>query len=154
MLSQLQHQYRLMQQHQQQLRNQQQTPSPLSTTSEAVTQSFNSQQYSQGNGTPTVITPKLVQPSIPPPVSNCLATPSSNFTDLDVSDEDLKDLLSQKGLATTLAENLLKHFGSDDINIKEEPGESVISISFCVVDKNKISKYITISVIVETGGSC
>lgn len=41
---------------------------------------------------------------------------------LDVSEEELKDLLSQKDLATTLAENLLKHFGSDDIDVKEEVG--------------------------------
>lgn len=41
--------------------------------------------------------------------------------DLDVEAE-LKDLLSQKDLATTLAENLLKHFGSDEMEeVKEEP---------------------------------
>lgn len=44
--------------------------------------------------------------------------------DLGVSDQELQALLSQKDIATSLAEDLLKHFGSpsavDDIDIKDE----------------------------------
>lgn len=65
---------------------------------------------------------KLVHPN-PTIVSSCVRDTmpmgSDQQHDLDVSEEDLKDLLSQKDLATTLAENLLKHFGSDDIDIKD-----------------------------------
>ncbi|XP_022914705.2 histone demethylase UTY isoform X1 [Onthophagus taurus] len=114
-LQQLQHQYRLMQQHQQQLRNQRQqtvgSPASTATTTLAVTG------VTQANGT-NVVTPKLVQPSVQPPVPMPLT--GSNFS--EISEADLQDLLSHKGMATTLAENLLKHFGSDEIDIKEEPG--------------------------------
>ncbi|ERL85192.1 hypothetical protein D910_02614 [Dendroctonus ponderosae] len=49
--------------------------------------------------------------------------------DLDVEAE-LKDLLSQKDLATTLAENLLKHFGSDEMEeVKEEPDSTTATAS-------------------------
>lgn len=48
----------------------------------------------------------------------------SSTTDLGVSDQELQALLSQKDIATSLAEDLLKHFGSpsavDDIDIKDE----------------------------------
>lgn len=48
----------------------------------------------------------------------------SSTTDLSVSDQELQALLSQKDIATSLAEDLLKHFGSpsavDDIDIKDE----------------------------------
>lgn len=49
-------------------------------------------------------------------------TPISS--DLTVSESDLQALLSQKDIATSLAEDLLKHFGSPstpDVAIKEEP---------------------------------
>lgn len=73
-------------------------------------------------------TEKLVQP-ITSSVPNCtkelnLPLASAN-PDLDVSEEELHHILSQKDLATTLAENLLKHFGSDDIEHAKE--ESVLS---------------------------
>lgn len=86
------------------------------------------------------ISTPLAQPSLVAPVPSCqrnLGLPLMGdgnpdllmSNDLDVSEEDLKDLLSQKDLATTLAENLLKHFeGSDDIDIKEEEkGTSTLS---------------------------
>lgn len=57
---------------------------------------------------------------------------SSNPPDLDVSEEDLQDLLSQKDLATTLAENLLKHFGSDEIDVKEEPESTTNGIQLLI----------------------
>ena len=48
----------------------------------------------------------------------------SSTPDLGVSDQELQALLSQKDIATSLAEDLLKHFGSpgavDDIDIKDE----------------------------------
>lgn len=48
----------------------------------------------------------------------------STAGDLGVSDQELQALLSQKDIATSLAEDLLKHFGSpsavDDIDIKDE----------------------------------
>lgn len=121
-LQQLQHQYRLMQQHQQQLRNQRQTvASPVTSISSSQVPAFNGTTASQTNGTPTAMpTPKLVQPSLQPPVPTCMSLPNASFNELDVSEEELQDLLSQKGLATTLAENLLKQFGSDEIDIKEE----------------------------------
>lgn len=43
--------------------------------------------------------------------------------DLDVEAE-LKHLLSQKDLATTLAENLLKHFGSEEMEDVKEGADS------------------------------
>ena len=59
-------------------------------------------------------------------------TQSNNFefpnTELTVSDQELTALLSQKDIATSLAEDLLKHFGSEssDLDIKDEiTGERV-----------------------------
>lgn len=52
---------------------------------------------------------------------------------LGVTDQELQALLSQKDIATSFAENLLKQFGSDDLDIKEEipeeasAGSNVIS---------------------------
>lgn len=40
--------------------------------------------------------------------------------DLGVTDQELQALLSQKDIATSLAEDLLKHFGSEDLDVKEE----------------------------------
>lgn len=115
-----------MQQHQQQLRNQRQpvVSSPITSISGSAP-GYNGTtqltQASQTNGTPALMsTPKLMQPSLQAPVPNCMTLPNTNFSELDVSEEELQDLLSQKGLATTLAENLLKQFGSDEIDIKEE----------------------------------
>lgn len=60
---------------------------------------------------------------------------SNNFefsnTELTVSDQELTALLSQKDIATSLAEDLLKHFGSEssDLDIKDEiTGEKFESI--------------------------
>lgn len=65
------------------------------------------------------------------PASSCTnPIPSGNTTDLDVSEEELQHLLSQRDLATTLAENLLKHFGSDEIDhVKEETETTGLSFS-------------------------
>lgn len=68
---------------------------------------------------------ELVQPTLSAPVPQCqrnmtLPLMSDSSELLDVSEEELKDLLSQKDLATTLAENLLKHFGSEEMDVKEE----------------------------------
>ncbi|XP_059617836.1 histone demethylase UTY isoform X2 [Phlebotomus argentipes] len=45
---------------------------------------------------------------------------TTSQSDLGVTDQELKAILSQRDIATTLAEDLLKQFGSDDIEIKEE----------------------------------
>ncbi|XP_017776460.1 PREDICTED: histone demethylase UTY isoform X4 [Nicrophorus vespilloides] len=116
MLQQLQQQYRHMQQHQQLNRNR--PPGPpvaASNTSSRPSQivpyngtSFNNNQSTNGT---SANPPKLLQPAINvgPAMSN----------ELDVSEEDLQNILSQKDIATTLAEKLLKHFGSE-IDIKDE----------------------------------
>lgn len=48
---------------------------------------------------------------------------TANKDNLGVTDQELQALLSQKDIATSLAEDLLKHFGSDDLEtvVKEEP---------------------------------
>lgn len=142
-MQQLQNQYRTAQQQQAQLRNQRQPVTPVSRPGQpqqpftAPSQPFATQSV-HGNRTsplnsnksfsPTTgdFKPdKLLQPALSAPVPNItrdmnMPLSSTNPTDLDVSEEDLQDLLSQKDLATTLAENLLKHFGSDEIDVKEE----------------------------------
>lgn len=40
--------------------------------------------------------------------------------DLGVTDQELQALLSQKDIATSLAEDLLKHFGSEELDVKDE----------------------------------
>lgn len=47
----------------------------------------------------------------------------ANKDNLDMTDQELQALLSQKDIATSLAEDLLKHFGSDGLDtvVKEEP---------------------------------
>ncbi|XP_063702646.1 histone demethylase UTY isoform X2 [Culicoides brevitarsis] len=47
------------------------------------------------------------------------STTQGNPTDLGVTDQELQALLSEKDLATSLAENLLKQFGSDDLDMKD-----------------------------------
>lgn len=60
------------------------------------------------------------------PPGNANNSQSNNFdfphTELTVSDQELTALLSQKDIATSLAEDLLKHFGSEssDLDIKDE----------------------------------
>lgn len=45
---------------------------------------------------------------------------SAGNKDLGVTDQELQALLAQKDIATSLAEDLLKHFGSEDLDVKEE----------------------------------
>ncbi|KAI5755547.1 hypothetical protein M8J77_017866 [Diaphorina citri] len=57
--------------------------------------------------------------------------PSMSSNDLTVSEQELQALLSQKDIATSLAEDLLKHFGSpsaSDVTIKEEPNTSDLGL--------------------------
>lgn len=148
-----------MQQHQQQLRAQRQTttntspvinrPGQTNTVFNGPAQTQYPNQTSQSNVTGSTVSNqtqsiKLHQPLLNAPVPVCskelMPLGSSNASDLDVSEEDLKDLFSQKDLATTLAENLLKHFGSDDIEIKEEPDTNTLSsgpFSPSNIDTNK-----------------
>ncbi|XP_072763147.1 lysine-specific demethylase 6A isoform X2 [Anoplolepis gracilipes] len=53
----------------------------------------------------------------------------ANKDNLDMTDQELQALLSQKDIATSLAEDLLKHFGSDGLDtvVKEEPSSGVIN---------------------------
>jgi len=53
---------------------------------------------------------------------------AANKDNLGVTDQELQELLSEKGIiATSLAEDILKHFGSDDLDtvVKEEPSTGV-----------------------------
>ncbi|XP_045481407.1 lysine-specific demethylase 6A isoform X2 [Harmonia axyridis] len=154
-LSQLQHQYRLMQQHQ--VRNQRlalpSTPvtGAVSTTTNSVNSSFPRLSPQNNNMAPINTTnsflassnsiEKLVHP-IPAVMPSCVRDSlpmGEQQNDLDVSEEDLKDLLSQKDLATTLAENLLKHFGSDDIDIKDSENNTLSSGPFSPSNNEGIS---------------
>ncbi|KAJ8975675.1 hypothetical protein NQ317_019630 [Molorchus minor] len=125
LMHQLQHQYRLMQQNQQLRNNQRLGINPPVSRSATTPPAYN-QPFSQ-NGSPLDTgksyspTDKLVQPNPIVGPRDFMSPTSHQSTDLDDNlEKDLKDLLSQKDLATTLAENLLKHFGSDDIDVKEE----------------------------------
>jgi histone demethylase len=137
---QLQHQHRQMQQ-QQQLRHQRQGGAVTPARQGSTPPAYNGNNHFQGQSPQDVTSPlnaaktlsptngdKLVQPSpnVIPSCARDITMPVSgqHSADMDVSEEELKDFLSQKDLATTLAENLLKHFGSDAIDIKEEPDQS------------------------------
>lgn len=118
-MRQLQHQHNLMQQHLRSQANQGQTR-PLAPPVNAGTRGGPTPPFSSASqlGSPLNSTK-----SFSPTSGSINISPSfmqGQQHDLDVEAE-LKDLLSQKDLATTLAENLLKHFGSDDIDdVKEE----------------------------------
>lgn len=58
--------------------------------------------------------------------SSAVATTKDN---LGVTDQELQALLSQRDIATSLAEDLLKHFGSEDLDtvVKEEPSNSGVT---------------------------
>lgn len=133
-----------MQQHQQQLRAQRQATTNSSSginrlgqTNNAFNGPSQTPYTNQTNQNTASAIPnqtqqiKLHQPLLNAPVAVCskelMPLSTTNSSDLDVSEEDLKDLFSQKDLATTLAEDLLKHFGSDDIEIKEEPDTNTLS---------------------------
>lgn len=135
-MQQLQNQYKLMQQQQQAAAAQKQNTTgslcsaqssqPYSTAQYSTQPTRTSPKFSSVPPTNPFKTEKLVQPPLTAPIPNCtkdmqLPTSVTHSNDLDVSEEDLQSLLSQKDLATTLAENLLKHFGSEDIDqVKEE----------------------------------
>lgn len=109
----LQHQYRIMQQ---QIRQNQKPPVPT-----PLTYGHNFESPLTTAKSFSASTEKLVQPT-PLVGPRDFLSPAHHSTDIDEHlEEDLKDLLSQKDLAATLAENLLKHFGSDGTDIKEEP---------------------------------
>ncbi|XP_020287358.1 histone demethylase UTY-like [Pseudomyrmex gracilis] len=57
------------------------------------------------------------------------ATVATTKDNLGVTDQELQALLSQKDIATSLAEDLLKHFGSEDLDtvVKEEPSNSGVT---------------------------
>lgn len=143
-----------MQQHQQQLKNQRQVTTPPITRPNQGQLSYTTsgQQFPATNGanrTSPLLgksfsppdgsdykSEKLMQPTLTAPAPNITRdinlpiSSTTNPNDLDVSEEDLQDLLSQKDLATTLAENLLKHFGSDEIDVKSDSTTRGLYISF------------------------
>ncbi|KAG5896522.1 hypothetical protein JTB14_020495 [Gonioctena quinquepunctata] len=114
MMQHLQHQYRLMQQNQELANN---PKRHIRTTTTPPIFPGNNQQFVQ-NSSPTnsIKTEKLVQPNTV--VEPSFMSPAESHMDENL-EEDLKDLLAQKDLATTLAENLLKHFSSTDMDVKE-----------------------------------
>ncbi|XP_066581045.1 lysine-specific demethylase 6A isoform X2 [Prorops nasuta] len=52
---------------------------------------------------------------------------SAGNKDLGVTDQELQALLSQRDIATSLAEDLLKHFGSEDLDVKEDTSASIMN---------------------------
>ncbi|XP_044741138.1 lysine-specific demethylase 6A isoform X1 [Chrysoperla carnea] len=144
-LQQLQHQYRLMQQHQQQVRLQQQRAAGLAGSGTASNNLSRPSFVSNTNSGNYATTGGLVQPAVnnkqhplslsgaglqtpfqPQVSSSSIQAPSPQPVNesLGVTDQELRDLLSHKDLATSLAEDLLKHFGSGDIEVKDEVSES------------------------------
>lgn len=74
--------------------------------------------------TPASSTP---QPQEPTSYHHAFPSNSPSSKELPVSDQELQALLSQKDIATSLAEDLLKQFGSssDDLDVKEEESVTV-----------------------------
>ncbi|KYM77560.1 Lysine-specific demethylase 6A [Atta colombica] len=66
---------------------------------------------------------------------------AANKDNLGVTDQELQALLSQKDIATSLAEDLLKHFGSDDLEtvVKEEPSSGVINDNGTLSSEQELS---------------
>ncbi|KAJ8951949.1 hypothetical protein NQ318_013618 [Aromia moschata] len=124
LMQQLQHQYRLVQQNQQQLRNSQRLGLNPPMGRSAPTPPAYNPPFGQ-NGSllllPTIGADKLVQPNPIVGPRDFMSPVAHHGADIDDNlEKDLKDFTFTKDLATTLAENLLKHFGSDDIDVKEE----------------------------------
>ncbi|XP_074027245.1 lysine-specific demethylase 6A-like [Leptinotarsa decemlineata] len=111
MMQHLQHQYRMMQQ------NQDQANVAKRLIRSPVTPAAFSGQFRNLSPTSSIKTEKMVQPN---PVVEPRSFMASANPHLDETlEEDLKDLFAQKDLATTFAENLLKQFGSSDMDVKE-----------------------------------
>lgn len=132
-MQQLQHRHRLMQQHQQQMRQRASTGQSPNTGPDQPTHPAQFVAVAQRKN-PTISQPlkqfhmdDLVQPV---PVSNSarnLGLQLGSTGSMDVSEEDLQDLLSQKDLGATLAENLFEHFSSEDMDHIKEATESKVS---------------------------
>ncbi|CAG9855158.1 unnamed protein product [Phyllotreta striolata] len=102
LMQQLQHQYRLMQQNQEHNRGMIRTTPPTYNNNQSFDQEMSPTNTAKNDN-----------------------APEQHSGDLDENlVKDLKDLLAQKDLATTLAENLLKQFGSDDIDVKDSTAAS------------------------------
>ncbi|KAJ8684168.1 hypothetical protein QAD02_019960 [Eretmocerus hayati] len=99
---------------------QQQSSSPGQFTSQQQQQYQNTGQFSNANA--QGYTQISSTTSCYPEGSSANSSSAANKDPgLGVTDQELQALLSQKDIATSLAEDLLKHFGSDDLDIKEEP---------------------------------
>ncbi|XP_076262257.1 utx histone demethylase isoform X2 [Rhynchophorus ferrugineus] len=116
LMRQLEHQYNLMQQHVRNNQSQNRTPTPPESSKSGSAIPYLVNQGSPLNTNKTYST-----------ANNQMNVSSSSFIQGQQQDleEELKDLLSQKDLAATLAENLLKHFGSDEIDTKEEADSTI-----------------------------
>uniref|UniRef100_A0A1B6EEM7 JmjC domain-containing protein n=2 Tax=Clastoptera arizonana TaxID=38151 RepID=A0A1B6EEM7_9HEMI len=121
-LQSLQQQYRLMQQHQHQLRLQQQRAA-AARQHQVISSST---QYTGNYQTSVIKTypQQVTSPSDPYRVPvNKTPTPAPGNDIVGVSDQELQAILSQKDIATSLAEDLLKHFGSpgpvEELDVKE-----------------------------------
>ncbi|KAL5281616.1 KDM6A family protein [Megaselia abdita] len=115
---QLSHQYRLMQQHQQQLRlNQQNTPAPPPPYQQSGSRTTPQPQSDQNPATKPVVQNGDIRLS---PFDPEFTQISPTNDDLGVSDQELQVFLSQKDLTSTIADDILKTFDSDNLDIKEE----------------------------------
>ncbi|GAB0087282.1 lysine-specific demethylase 6A [Sergentomyia squamirostris] len=78
--------------------------------------------FKTAGGAPTPPATAFQPPSMHQDFVAASASPTitTSQSDLGVTDQELRAILSQRDIATTFAENLLKQFGSDDIDIKEE----------------------------------
>nr|CAH7768894.1 unnamed protein product [Callosobruchus chinensis] len=119
----LQNQYRLMQQ---QARSQRPPSIPGARSAPTPPSYINFNQNGSPLNTAKSFSPtgsgdKLMQPS-PVVTPRDFLSPGQYSADItaDNLEKDLKDLLSQKDLAATLAEDLLKHFSSEGTDVKEE----------------------------------
>lgn len=94
-----------------------------SSTQETST-SFNSAQ----NSSPIRNCDNPPMPPNPFDRTNSFTSPSKDFN--KNIDEDLKNIISQKNLATTITENFLRTFGSDDIDVKDTDSSGSFGKSF------------------------
>ena len=122
LLQQLQNHYRLMQQHQQQLRLQQQQQQMVRPTQPFPPRLAAPQQQFVRTATPQAQQQQQSYPNLP--CSPSLSSPSG----VSVSDQELQALLSQKDIATSLAEDLLKQFAQGPTMIHYRYNNSFFTI--------------------------
>ncbi|GLH15815.1 Uncharacterized protein GBIM_20243 [Gryllus bimaculatus] len=95
---------------------------------------FNSQPSNAGFSQISPIGPPHTTAQVAPahdPAYSFHASNSPSSKELGVSEQELQALLSQKDIATSLAEDLLKHFGSssDELDVKDEENSTASHIA-------------------------